>query len=70
LTDLSRNEVPNDPFERLDGIRKQVKTVLPSLIGKDLVKGKEGEFWSPRKLLRRVLWHEKDHIHHIYKLIS
>jgi hypothetical protein len=70
LTDLSRNEVPNDPFERLDVIRKQVKTVLPGLIGKDLVKGKEGEFWSPRKLLRRVLWHEKDHIHHIYKLIS
>lgn len=70
LTDLTRNDVPKDPFERLDVIREQVKNVLPGLIGKDLVLGKEGEFWSPRKLLRRVLWHEKDHIHHIYKLIS
>jgi hypothetical protein len=31
LTDLSRNEVPHDPFERLDVIRKQIKTVLPRL---------------------------------------
>ncbi len=31
LTDLAWNEVPHDPFERLDVIRKQIKTVLPRL---------------------------------------
>ena len=29
----------------------------------------DGEIWSPRKLLRRALWHELDHIGHIYKLL-
>ena len=28
----------------------------------------EGEFWSPRKLLRRAVWHERDHTVHIRKL--
>jgi hypothetical protein len=68
LTNFSRDDVPKDAFERLEVIRDQVKQVLPTLVGKDMVRGIEGEFWSPRKLLRRVLWHEKDHIHHIYKL--
>lgn len=70
LTEISRDQMPKDPFERLDVVREQVKLVLPQLVGKHMVRGKEGEFWSPRKLLRRVLWHEKDHIQHIYKLIS
>jgi hypothetical protein len=30
----------------------------------------DGEFWSPRKALRRALWHERDHIDHINKLIA
>jgi hypothetical protein len=33
------------------------------------VVGQDGELWSPRKLLRRALWHEMDHIKHIQKLI-
>ena len=68
LTKFTRDDVPKEPFVRLDVIREQVKQVLPTLVGKDLVRGIEGEFWSPRKFLRRLLWHEKDHIHHIYKL--
>lgn len=70
LTDLNRQELPQDAYTRIKFVREELKRVMPDLIGKDLVRGKEGEFWSPRKLLRRVLWHEKDHIHHIYKLIS
>ncbi|HSM24577.1 MAG TPA: DinB family protein [Anaerolineaceae bacterium] len=70
LTDLKRTELPKDTFTRIELVREQLKNVMPELIGKNLIHGKEGEFWSPRKLLRRVLWHEKDHIHHIYKLIS
>ncbi len=29
---------------------------------------KQGEFWSPRKLLRRAIWHELDHVGHIANL--
>jgi hypothetical protein len=32
------------------------------------VVGVGGEFWSPRKLLRRVAWHELDHLQHIQRL--
>ena len=28
------------------------------------------EFWSARKVLRRAVWHERDHIFHIQKLLS
>jgi hypothetical protein len=31
--------------------------------------GTDGEFWSPRKLLRRAVWHERDHTEHIRKLL-
>jgi hypothetical protein len=70
LTTLTRSDLPKDPFERIHVVRAQLKEVLPELAGKEMVNGKEGEIWSPRKLLRRAIWHEKDHIHHIYKLIS
>jgi hypothetical protein len=32
--------------------------------------GTDGEFWSPRKLLRRAVWHERDHTGHIRKLLA
>jgi hypothetical protein len=34
------------------------------------VVGLEGEFWSPRKLLRRAVWHERDHSQHIRQLCA
>lgn len=64
-----RSEVPNDPFERLEKVRIHLKVVLPSLAGSTQVVGVNGEFWSPRKLLRRAVWHEYDHIAHIKKLL-
>jgi hypothetical protein len=33
------------------------------------VVGVEGEMWSPRKVLRRAVWHERDHTEHIRKLL-
>jgi hypothetical protein len=44
--------------------------MLPTLEGMKQVFGVDGEFWSPRKVLRRALWHEKDHVEHICKLIA
>jgi len=65
---FSPQEVPDDPFERLDVVRKHLLQALPRLTGVTQVVGVDGEIWSPRKLLRRTLWHERDHTIHILKL--
>jgi hypothetical protein len=64
-----RDQVPEQPFERLDKVRGLLVEVLPGLAGSKQVVGVSGEFWSPRKLLRRAVWHEYDHIEHIRKLL-
>jgi len=64
-----REEVPEDPFERLEKVRTRLAEVLPGLAGSRQVVGVSGEFWSPRKLLRRAAWHECDHSGHIRKLL-
>jgi hypothetical protein len=42
---------------------------LPALKAVNRVAGMDGELWSPRKVLRRALWHERDHMEHIRKLL-
>ena len=49
-------------------MRERLEQVLPGLAGNSQVRGVDGELWSPRKLLRYALWHERDHVRHIYKL--
>jgi hypothetical protein len=62
-------EVPADPYERLEKVRSHMIQVLPTLAGSKQVTGIDGEFWSPRKVLRRAAWHELDHLAHIRKLL-
>jgi hypothetical protein len=62
-------DVPDDPFQRLEKVRSYLVEILPGLAGSTKVIGIDGEFWSPRKLLRRAVWHEYDHIAHIRKLL-
>jgi uncharacterized damage-inducible protein DinB/predicted RNase H-like HicB family nuclease len=66
---VSEKDVPDDPFERLKVVRDNFNYVLPKLEGLHIVAGLDGEFWSPRKSLRRALWHERDHTEHIRKLL-
>jgi len=66
---FSRELVPEQPFARLEKVRGRLIEVLPGLTGSKQVVGVSGEFWSPRKLLRRAVWHEYDHIAHIRKLL-
>jgi hypothetical protein len=63
-------EWPKETDERLRVARACLAEALPGLAGSRQVVGIEGEFWSPRKLLRRSLWHERDHTGHIYKLLA
>ena len=66
---FSDADVPEDPIDRLTEVRNVLNEKLPSLKGSNQVIGLEGEFWSPRKLLRRAAWHERDHTEHIQKLL-
>lgn len=68
LAGVERAALPEDVLERLGVVRARLLHVLPDLEGLDLVVGRNGEFWSPRKLIRRALWHERDHTDHILKL--
>jgi hypothetical protein len=64
-----REQVPDEPLARLEMVRKQLVSALLKLEGAQKVIGVSGEFWSPRKVLRRALWHERDHCEHIRKLL-
>jgi hypothetical protein len=64
-----QGEVPKAPLERLEKVRAAFVELLPKLEGVKCVMGVDGEFWSPRKVLRRALWHERDHTDHIRKLV-
>jgi len=66
---FERQAVPEEPFTRLEKVRAYLVEILPGLLGSTKVVGVSGEFWSPRKLLRRAVWHEYDHIAHIRKLL-
>jgi len=62
--------LPADAYRRLDATRGIFERALRGLANKSVVNGKDGSFWSPRKVLRRAAWHEVDHINHIFRLIN
>lgn len=63
-------DLAREPFARLEQVRQRLIQVFPTLAGVVNVLGVDGEVWSPRKLLRRTVWHELDHIGHIRRLLS
>lgn len=63
-----QEQVPDDPYARLDRVRTHLREVLPTLIDDQRIMHPHHETWSPRKLLRRALWHERDHTQHIQRL--
>src|SRR5690606_10274206 len=60
-----------EPAEKLDPIRlldisaAAANQYLPELVGSDQIFEYRQEKWSARKLVRRLLWHQRDHIDHI-----
>lgn len=65
-----RAELSPEPLARLDKVRAWLNDQLAQFEGSAQVVGIEGEFWSPRKVLRRALWHERDHTEHIQKVLA
>ncbi|MFN2304830.1 MAG: hypothetical protein ACK2TV_13955 [Anaerolineales bacterium] len=68
LTNINRKGLLPDPIERLSQTANMIDSVFPSFMGIVNVLGKDGEFWSYRKIVRRTLWHQRDHIEHIKAL--
>ncbi|MDY6873752.1 MAG: hypothetical protein SVR81_07285 [Chloroflexota bacterium] len=69
LTTLSRADLFPDPVERLGQLAAQIDSIFPTFDGIVKVNGIDGEFWSYRKIVRRTLWHQRDHIEHIKQLV-
>lgn len=68
LTDLTYKYLLPDPQDRLKQTAELVDKHFPTFVNQVRVIGIEGEFWSYRKVLRRTLWHQRDHIEHIKEL--
>ncbi len=62
--------MPGDALGRLQVVRAKFREMLPHWADEDLTVEEFGEKWSPRKALRRALWHERDHIWQLEGLIT
>ena len=65
---FDRAELPDDVLPRLGKVREYLIENLPRLASVTGVFSRTGEIWSARKVLRRALWHERDHTAHILQL--
>jgi predicted RNase H-like HicB family nuclease/uncharacterized damage-inducible protein DinB len=63
-----RDEMPTDPIEAVMTIHQHMLASLEALVERSGVLTVRGEAWSSRKVLRRTLWHRRDHHDHILKL--
>jgi len=69
LTKLNRDQLKKDPIDRLKQTEELIDQNFLGFADQVKVIGIEGEFWSFRKILRRTLWHQRDHIEHIKELV-
>ncbi|MHC1740203.1 MAG: DinB family protein [Anaerolineaceae bacterium] len=70
LTRYKRSDLPEGAWESLKMTLQLNMEILPQMVDKADVRGVEGEFWSPRKIIRRACWHALDHCQHIHRLIT
>jgi hypothetical protein len=68
LVSLTKQDLSPDYETRLAQTSSLVNQIFPSFADEINVKGIDGEFWSYRKIIRRTLWHQRDHIEHIKQL--
>lgn len=61
---------PNGPLERFAWIRAFTLRVLPTLAGRDILADCGGEGWTPRKVIRRTIWHERDQTRQIATILA
>jgi uncharacterized damage-inducible protein DinB len=67
---LEQELLPDDPLERLALVRANTREQLARLIGDKRITKNCDELWSSRKIVRRTLWHERDHTRQITQLLA
>jgi predicted RNase H-like HicB family nuclease/uncharacterized damage-inducible protein DinB len=67
---LDGSRLSAGPLEKLAQVRHNTREQLWKLIGETRIIENYDEMWSARKVLRRTLWHERDHTQQIEKLSS
>ncbi len=67
---LNRAQLPDDPLDMLKAVRANTRAHLVKLIVDERITKERDELWSARKVVRRTLWHERDHIQHIAQLLA
>lgn len=70
LSGIGRDQLSGNTVERINQIYLLMNEVLPSLAGNNGIFEVNGETWSPRKVLRRAVWHIRDHHFHIERLLT
>jgi predicted RNase H-like HicB family nuclease/uncharacterized damage-inducible protein DinB len=63
-----RSQLSPEPLEAIEQVRRHMLEMLKPISSQTGVIALAGEIWSARKVLRRTLWHERDHTEHILKL--
>lgn len=64
------NLQPTAPLTALENSAKWVREYLSAMQGATTRTVNMHESWTPRKFLRRLLWHQRDHISHIQRLVA
>ncbi len=67
---LDRAQLPDDPLDMLKAVRTNTRAQLVKLMGNERITKNCDELWSARKVIRRTLWHERDHTQHIAHLLA
>lgn len=70
LAGIDLKMTSNNSIERMSQVQDELHRVLPTLVNKPLNIEMDGETWSPRKVLRRAIWHMRDHFFHIERLLT
>jgi uncharacterized damage-inducible protein DinB/predicted RNase H-like HicB family nuclease len=63
-------KLSNDPLEKIAIVRANTQEQLVNLIGEKRITKNYDELWSARKIMRRTLWHERDHTQQIVQLLK
>ena len=68
-SNLRKDQMPEQPLARLEIMQEAVSNSFRQFPDDARVQNIDGETWSCRKIIRRTLWHQRDHIEHIKQLV-
>ncbi len=65
-----REAMAGEILSLLERVRAHTRLQWPQLADSSLITERMGERWSPRKVVRRTLWHERAHTQQIARYLS